>query len=140
MPKPVDNARAIIRASERGEAVRGPLLDWVAAGLRASLAGTGVRMDAAMGLATHGGAGGLCVVEKREARDALLRQVRERIAPYAEPREAARRILNLRDRRTRDSTREPTDAGYLIDAAVTIGLPIPGERQLAAILGNPRGS
>jgi hypothetical protein len=109
----------------------------LAAAVRACIWDGRTTLEAAIGVTTRGGPGGLSLQGKRAARDGLLRQARLWLRPLQpEDRAAARAILNIRDdlaRRTNGPLNEVED---LLEAVMQIGVPIPDERQLARILGH----
>ena len=119
-------AEAILRASGDPAGLA------VADGLQSALAGKR-RLDLAVGLIRHGGAGGVACVTARAHRDTLLRDLRGRYFLLIDTRPAARAILDLASRRQRARGPAPDDASALLDEILAYG-PLPGERQVARIL------
>ena len=95
---------------------------------------TGCSLEAAYGLVQRGGAGGLARQEAQFRRNTLLRDLAQRLYRGLEPRQAARAIIALAERRRRSHNPAVDDRERMVDAILLTGQPIPGLSRLADIV------
>ena len=134
-PTALDHVDLVLTAAETGTPLSPGTVQWLACGFRTIAERRRVRLEAALGITTRGGVGGLSKRQRQDKRNELLRDLRVRLFPSMQPREAARAILNMYERRAGQTGDPATDAAHLVDALIAIGLKMPEERRLADILG-----
>ena len=91
-------------------------------------------LESAFGLAQRGGVGSLARADAQARRNAHLRDLHRGFFFDLAPRDAARAIIALAERRKRASGAAPGAKESLMDAAILTGERIPKVNQLAAIL------
>ena len=134
MPSALDHVRLVLAAAETGQPLPPVTVQWLAGGFRTIAERRRVRLEAALGITARGGVGSLSKRQRQDKRNELLRDLRVRLFPAMQPREAARAILTVYERRAGQTGEPATDAAHLVDALLAIGLAVPEERHLADIL------
>jgi hypothetical protein len=129
---PFDHWRRLLAHIEAGIVVNPADATWLMDGWHAAT--QGARLDVALGLARHGGAGGLSRMVKRDYRDGMLRELRRRFFLDEDARPAARAILALACRRRDARGAATSERDQLMDDILRKGLALPGEKRLAELL------
>lgn len=142
---PIARLRRLQAAGQSGSRPSAADMAWLAAALEKYLAEAplGLTMDAALDLVPTAGCNAWWRIEAREARNAAIVELHRNCFADLQIPKAAKEIARLvhkAQKPSRKLTQSPTvpesRADRLIAAALCTGLPFPGQRQIANILGN----